>query len=110
MKAYELLKDGQMVHVFRSTTVAPDGREEHLTKGEVGHAGQVFTALAQHEIDAIEAGEREGTWRVVDLPDPSSEAMLEPEPQGTQDDTGGSATSPSVARRGRGSRSIGTEE
>jgi hypothetical protein len=96
MKAYELLKDGQIVHTFRSTVTTLDGRQEHLTKGEVGHAGQVFTSLAQHEIDAIDAGEREDVFRVIDLPDPGEESE-EPTPETV-------VVPPATATRGRRQR------
>jgi hypothetical protein len=69
MRAYRLMKDGQMVHTFRSTTIAPDGREEHLTRGEVGYAGKVYTDLPQHVVDAIDAGETGDTWEAFDLED-----------------------------------------
>ena len=73
MKAYRLLKDGQLVHVFRSTVTTLDGRDEHLTRGEVGHAGQVFIDLPEHVTDPIDAGKMEGTWEVIELPDPEVE-------------------------------------
>lgn len=77
MKGYQLLKDGEMVYTFRSTVTTLDGRQEHLTQAEVGRSGQVYTQLAQFLVDDIEAGNKEGTWKVVDLPDPD-EAPSEP--------------------------------
>ncbi len=65
--AYRLKKDGQVVHVYRSTTLSPRGQEIHLTRGVVGHAGQVFEELPPHVADPIEAGEMDDLWEIVDL-------------------------------------------
>lgn len=76
MRAYELKRNGHIVHVLRSTTVAPDGREEHLTRGRVGRAGEVFTNLPPHVTESIDAGEQEDIWNVIDIPEPSETPVV----------------------------------
>lgn len=81
MRAYRLERDGQIVYTLRSTIIAPDGREEHLTRGKVGRAGEVFFDLPQYLADAIEAGEYEGTYTSIDIEEDAPESIVEqPQP------------------------------
>lgn len=79
MGPYQLNKDGQVVHVFRSTTYAPDGTPQHLTRGTVGHAGQVFDDLPEHVKRPIEDGETGDLWTILGTPDSEME-VEEPDP------------------------------
>lgn len=69
MKAYELQRDGEIVYTFRSEWTNPDGTQGFLTRGEVGSAGQVFKDLSPHLVEQIESGQKEGVYKVIELPD-----------------------------------------
>jgi hypothetical protein len=103
MGPYQLNKDGQIVHVFRSTTIAPNGKPVHLTRGVVGHAGQVFEDLPEHVKRPIEDGETGDTWTILGTPDSSiddTDQDVEDVPEDVE-----LASPPVVATRGRRSRS-----
>lgn len=62
--AYELLKDGQVVHTHRDSQFV-SGKELHLTRGEVGHAGKIYETLPDHLVEQIEAGDLDDVWRFI---------------------------------------------
>lgn len=80
--AYRLLKDGQMVHVHRTTKIMPNGKPSHLTRGEVGRAGKVYEDLPEHVVDQILAGEfGDGVWEQVEPNpdfDPDADEPVDP--------------------------------
>lgn len=90
MKAYRLKRDGQIVHTSRQTTIAPDGREEHVTRGKVGRAGEVFTELPEHVTSQIDAGELDDIWEPIDIESLTEEAEAEIEVA----DEGSASTAP----------------
>ncbi len=67
-KKYRLLKAGQMVSVFRSTTKSPNGRDVHMTQNKVGRDGDEFSDLPEFQVDKIEASIAAGEekWEVVE--------------------------------------------
>jgi hypothetical protein len=73
--AYELLKDGQVVHTHRDSQIV-SGKKLHLTRGEVGYAGKIYETLPDHLVDQIEAGNLDDVWRFVA---PVEEVFDEPE-------------------------------
>lgn len=64
---YRLLKAGQMVTTFRSTTLAPNGREVHLTQNKVGRKGDEFEDLPDFQVEKIQASIDAGkeVWEAV---------------------------------------------
>ena len=78
---YRLLKAGQMVTTFRSTTKNPNGRDMHLTQNKVGRKGDEFENLPEFQTDKIKASikAKAGVWEVVESDDNSA---TEEEPSG----------------------------
>ncbi len=79
---YRLLKPGQMVSTFRSTTKAPNGKDIHLTQNKVGRKGDEFSDLPDFQVEKIRRSidEDEGVWEVVGQEDDSEEESDEVEP------------------------------
>ena len=87
---YRLLKAGQMVTTFRSTSLAPNGREMHLTQNKVGRLGDEFENLPEFQVEKIQASikAKAGVWEVVEddgsdeesSDDPVVDPPLGPEP------------------------------
>lgn len=110
MGPYQLNRDGQIVHVFRSTTTAPDGKTIHRTRGVVGHAGQVFEDLPEHVKRPIENGETGDMWTILGEPDlPNVEEVAEPTTEPVSLTAVESATT-TRAKRGRSSSTEAEDE
>lgn len=76
--AYELLKDGQVVHTHRDSQFV-SGKQLHLTRGEVGYKGKIYETLPDHLVEQIEAGELDDVWRfVAPVDEPGDEPVVEP--------------------------------
>lgn len=76
-KAYQLLRNGIVVRTHQVTGTTPQGRITRLTRGKIGHAGEVYETLAQSTIDQIEAGDLSDTWKIIELPDEGEQAEEE---------------------------------
>jgi len=105
-KIYRLKRDGQIVHTFRSTVTTLDGRQEHLTRAEVGRAGQEFTDLPRHVTDPIDAGELDELWEVVMVPEEDDEE----EPVVTEPSSPPTPIAPVRGRRARSTASADEED
>lgn len=108
MGPYQLNKDGQIVHVFRSTTTAPDGKAVNRTRGVVGRAGQVFEDLPEHVKRPIENGETGNMWTILGEPDQAEVEKVEVTESATEPVSLTAVESPTTTRTKRG-RSSATE-
>lgn len=76
-KAYRLKRNGVVVRTHQVIGMTPQGRTTRLTRGRIGHAGEVYETLAQSTIDQIEAGDLNDTWEIIELPDEDDQSVEE---------------------------------